>query len=703
MAIEFLTKYCTLIGMGISLILVGFAVIFWFKIKNDKAKINEAEVNPEKLAKLKTKKTTPHLRILHVAKLIRDATTSFINTQYVYLGGAISIIAIWLVYKGVSLEMAGTLKGIVPIPMYFLPVALLLGAGISAIAGTVGMGIGTQANYKTACAATFGENKAFRIAYMGGAVSGISTMAASFFFFCLICLVTNFSSDFLVAYSLGATVGAVFAKTCGGIFTKAADIAADQVGKVEYGLEEDDPRNPAVIADNAGDNINEEYGAASDMNDSLIGAKLSPILLSITAMAGAYIYVPIFFIALGMIASLISILFIMNRDIGKNPTGALNLGNYITYALFALFSAGTMLLGVDWRIWLSSIIGLATGALVGITTDYFTNERYKPVQDSVKAATTSSATTILCGMKAGFFATIIPLAALALAIVGAYKLCEPINGLFGIAMAAIGTVSIIITTVTNDSTGPIYDNAKSIAEQGGLSDKTIERIDRGDSAGNIVKAIAKGFALIMGGMSLASLLATFHESAQIVAKASNITLDTTLSNPFVIAGMLLAAILPHAYSGFLIDSVVNIAQKLVGEVRKQFSNPDIMSGNHPPNYHKCITITAKSSLHSVIAPFLLTLGLTLFVRYAFGLDALSGFITAGVIVGLPMGIWMANAGGNQDNSKKCIEAGEQGGKGSPAHKNSVQGDTWGDPMKDTTGPAQNNVIYAMIIIAFNLL
>jgi len=691
MAIEFLTQYCTFIGMGISLVLIAIAVIFWIKIKKDKAEINEMEIDPEKFAVFKARKTSAHNQILHVAKLIRNATKSFIATQYLYLGGTVGVLAIWLLVKGISLEM------------YYLPLALIGGVLISAIAGTVGMGAGTEANYKTACAATFGENKAFKIAYMGGSISGISTMATSFFFFCLICWLTNFSSEYLIAFSLGATVGAIFAKTCGGIFTKAADIAADQVGKGEFNLEEDDPRNPAVIADNAGDNINEEYGAASDMNDSLIGAKISPILLSMAAMSGAYIYVPIIFIALGMIASLISILFILNKDIGNDPTKALNLGNYISYILFAIFTASTIGLGVDWRIWAAAMTGLLTGAIVGITTDYFTNDRYRPVKESAKSATASAAITIMSGTEKGFISVIFPLLALAGAIVLSFWLCRGINGLFGIAMAAIGTVSIIITTVTNDSTGPIYDNAKSIAEQGGLSEETIARIDRGDSAGNIVKAIAKGFALIMGGMSLASLLGTFQESAKVVAQASNLTLNISLSNHMVIAGMLFAAILPHAYSGFLIRSVRNIAEDLVSEIRRQFSNPDIMSGKHPPNYHKCITITTKGALHSVLGPFLLTLALTVFTRYAMGLDALGGFITAGVIVGLPMGIWMANAGGNMDNGKKLIESGEYGGKGSLAHKNAIEGDTWGDPMKDTTGPAQNNLIYLMIIIAFNLL
>ena len=579
--------------------------------------------------------------------------------------------------------------------------AFIVGAICSALAGYMGMTVAVQANVRSAVAVSEHLNKGFKVAFFAGAVMGLAMVGLAVAGMSSIYLVTG-NPEVVLGFSFGASTLALLAKAGGGIYTKTADIAADLVGKVEVGIPEDDPRNPAVVADNVGDNVGDVAGMGADIFDSYVASAVAAMLLGV-AMGGhlgeMYTIFPLILCILGIYASLIGIQFVR---VGKNgkPGKALNFGTVFTCAIFAVMVLVLVLVGgFDFSVFWSTVIGLVAGVVIGFTTEYFTSEDFKPVLETAKVSDSGAAITIITGFSYGLLSIIPSIVGIVIAMIVSYNVAEAsgvITGIYGIGISAVGMLAISGMIVSSDAYGPIVDNARGIAEMAGMDHEVIEKADVLDSAGNTAKAITKGFSISAAALTVLALFAAYAE----VIEAHGITLNISLRSPMVVAGVFLGAMTPPIFSALTMLSVTHNAFDMIEEIRRQFrAEPGILKGTVVPDYKTCVSLAAEGALSSLVIPAFLAVGLPLLVGFILGPDALGGFLGGAIFTGVVFALFMANAGGLWDNAKKYIETGQFGGVGSEAHKASVVGDTVGDPFKDTAGPSLNTLITVMSLVS----
>ncbi|HIU06990.1 MAG TPA: sodium-translocating pyrophosphatase [Candidatus Limiplasma pullistercoris] len=641
-------------------------------------------------------------RINEVAALIKEGANTFMRKEYrvlsIFAGIAAVIIflllpsPVWTGHPGRNLSMAA---------------AYVAGTALSAIAGKIGILVATNANARAAEGARQGVRPAFLIGFRGGAVMGLAVVGFSLLGVCGVLWLAG-DSSILLGFSFGASSLALFAKAGGGIFTKTADVSADLTGKVELGIPEDDPRNPAVIADNVGDNVGDVAGMGADLFDSNVAAMTSALVIAQSLGGQANTAMVFCYAALGLIASIIGIAT-ARIDKGGSPTRALNASTYVTTGLFIVLTALATLIFRDfsWRIWGASTVGLLVGVIIGITTDYFTDDSKPIVQKVARASRSGSAFTVLSGVSYGFVSALPAMAGIAISALTAYRLCAPMGSdyaMFGIAMAAVGMLSIVGMIISNDAYGPIVDNARGLAEMGGLGEQTIRVADELDSAGNTVKAVTKGFAIGAAGLTVISLLGAYLSEVNeaLMAAGKAVITGFDIMDPSVFFGVLIGAAIPAVFSAMLMLGVDKNAQRMVAEIHRQFSSiPGLREGHTgaKPEYDRCIDIATSGALMELIPAGLAAIVATVVVGFVGGPLAIGGFLLGNIVSGLLLALFMSNAGGLWDNAKKYVEAGHEGGKGSKAHKAAVVGDTVGDPFKDTAGPSINTQITVVSLVA----
>ena len=641
-------------------------------------------------------------RINEVAALIKEGANTFMRKEYrvlsIFAGIAAVIIflllpsPVWTGHPGRNLSMAA---------------AYVAGTALSAIAGKIGILVATNANARAAEGARQGVRPAFLIGFRGGAVMGLAVVGFSLLGVCGVLWLAG-DSSILLGFSFGASSLALFAKAGGGIFTKTADVSADLTGKVELGIPEDDPRNPAVIADNVGDNVGDVAGMGADLFDSNVAAMTSALVIAQSLGGQANTAMVFCYAALGLIASIIGIAT-ARIDKGGSPTRALNASTYVTTGLFIVLTALATLIFRDfsWRIWGASTVGLLVGVIIGITTDYFTDDSKPIVQKVARASRSGSAFTVLSGVSYGFVSALPAMAGIAISALTAYRLCAPMGSdyaMFGIAMAAVGMLSIVGMIISNDAYGPIVDNARGLAEMGGLGEQTIRVADELDSAGNTVKAVTKGFAIGAAGLTVISLLGAYLSEVNeaLMAAGKAVITGFDIMDPSVFFGVLIGAAIPAVFSAMLMLGVDKNAQRMVAEIHRQFSSiPGLREGHTgaKPEYDRCIDIATSGALMELIPAGLAAIVATVVVGFVGGPLAIGGFLLGNIVSGLLLALFMSNAGGLWDNAKKYVEAGNEGGKGSKAHKAAVVGDTVGDPFKDTAGPSINTQITVVSLVA----
>lgn len=649
------------------------------------------------------KQKTHNKRIEDIAELIKAGANTFMRREYRILAIFAAIAAVVIFVLLPKPVWQGDITKNISIAL-----AYIAGTVLSAIAGKIGILVATLANSRAAEASKEGIRPAFLMGFRGGAVMGLTVVGFSLLGVAAVLLIVG-DAGILLGFSFGASSLALFAKAGGGIFTKTADISADLTGKVELGIPEGDPRNPAVIADNVGDNVGDVAGMGADLFDSNVAAMASALVIA-QSLANPEINTALVFCyaAAGLIASIIGIAC---ARIGKNgnPTHALNSSTYVTTAVFlALTALATWLFnGFEWRIWGASAAGLIVGVLIGITTDYFTDDSKPIVRKVAHASRSGSAFTILSGISYGFISALPAMVGIAISAFAAYMLCAPLGegyAIFGIAMAAVGMLSIVGMIISNDAYGPIVDNARGLAEMGGLGEDAIKTADELDSAGNTVKAVTKGFAIGAAGLTVISLLGAYMSEANAVLAemGKEIITGFDIMDPAVFFGILIGAAIPAVFSAMLILGVDKNAQRMVAEIHRQFKEIiGLKEGKEgvTPEYDKCIDIATTGALRELIPAGLMAIVATLLVGFIGGVKAIGGFLLGNIVTGLLFALFMSNSGGLWDNGKKYIEAGNEGGKGSEAHKAAVTGDTVGDPFKDTAGPSINTQITVVSLVA----
>jgi len=644
--------------------------------------------------------------VARIGALIQKGANTFLGREYKILAIFVAVVSVLIILFLPSPIWNGDISKNI-----MMAISYIVGSILSALAGKIGIFVATIANIKSAEAATKDLNNSFMAGFRGGAVMGMAVVGSSLFGVAAVLMLTGDATSVL-GFSFGASSLALFAKAGGGIFTKTADVSADLVGKVELGIPEDDPRNPAVIADNVGDNVGDVAGMGADLFDSNVAAMSAALVLGMALDGGVGINTNMIFcyVSLGLLSSIIGVLF---GRIGKNgnPSSALNKCTYITTALFAVLTAiATYIFNFNWRYWGAAAVGLLVGTVIGIASDYFTNDAKKPVQMVAKASKSGPAFTILSGFSYGLLSAFPALLGIAISAVVSYIICDGIDpntktdALFGISMAAVGMLSIVGMVISNDAYGPIVDNARGLVEMGGLGDKALEITDELDSAGNTVKAITKGFAIGAAGLTVIALLGAYMSEVNdaLAEKGMELIQTFDIMNPLVFFGLIVGIAIPGIFSAMLIMGVDRNAQRMVGEIHRQFNDiPGLKEGKEGvvPEYGRCIDIATKGALNELIPAGLMAILATLLVGLFGGVKAIGGFITGNIMSGLLLALLMGNAGGTWDNAKKFVEAGNEGGKGSEAHKAAVVGDTVGDPFKDTAGPSINTQITVVSLVA----
>ena len=614
-------------------------------------------------------------RMKEIAAFIHEGARAFLTAEYKIL---IVFVAVLFILIGVG------------IGNWVTAVCFLVGALFSTVAGYIGMNVATKANVRTAAAAKdSGMNKALSIAFSGGAVMGMAVVGFGLFGAGVIYALTK-NPDVLSGFSLGASSIALFARVGGGIYTKAADVGADLVGKVEAGIPEDDPRNPAVIADNVGDNVGDVAGMGADLFESYVGSLVSAITLGVVYAKESGAIFPLVIAALGVLASVIGCFFVKG-DENSSPHKALKYGSYsaaIVVMIGSLSLSKVFFNGFKEAI--AIIFGLIVGLLIGVITEVYTSGDYGFVKKIAQQSETGPATTVISGIAVGMQSTAVPIILIAIGIIGAYSF----SGLYGIALAAVGMLSTTGITVAVDAYGPIADNAGGIAEMSGLPSEVRNITDKLDAVGNTTAAMGKGFAI---GSAALTALALFVSYAQAVGLFES---GINLLDYKVIVGMFVGGMLPFLFSAFTMDSVSKAAYKMIEEVRRQFKTiPGILEGKGKPDYTSCVAISTQAALKEMLLPGVMAVLAPLFIGVVLGPAALGGLLGGALVTGVMLAIFMSNSGGAWDNAKKYIEDGNHGGKGSEAHRAAVVGDTVGDPFKDTSGPSINILIKLMTIVS----
>ena len=652
------------------------------------------------------------------AKAIRRGANAFLKRQY-------KIVGIFFAVLFVVLCVMAAFKLLTP----YVPFAFVTGGFFSALSGFVGMKIATASNARTANACREGLNRGLRVAFSAGSVMGFTVVGLGLLdisiWFALLKFVFKLEAaditSAMLTFGMGASCMALFARVGGGIFTKAADVGADLVGKVEAGIPEDDPRNPAVIADNVGDNVGDVAGMGADLYESYVGSVLSASALGVAAFNGDMkaMALPLILAAVGVLCSIIGTFLVRTKEGAsqKDLLRALSKGTNFSAIVIAVVSFPLVyfILGKEnWTLYIPIFAGLLAGVLIGQATELFTSDTYKPTRKLSASSETGSATIIISGLSLGMISTALPIVIVAVCVLVSYFVAGGgSQGLYGIALAAVGMLSTLGITLATDAYGPVADNAGGIAEMSGLPKEIRQRTDALDSLGNTTAATGKGFAIGSAALTALALMASYIDKANAIPGGAEKIADLSIMNPTVLMGIFIGACLPFVFAALTMDSVGKAAQSVVKEVRRQFKEiAGLMEGKADPDYARCVDLCTKASLKEMVLPTIVAIAVPVAVGLVLGCTGVVGMLAGATATGFLMAVFMSNSGGAWDNAKKYIESGTHGGKGSSCHKAAVVGDTVGDPFKDTAGPSINilikllsmvSIVFAAVVIKFSIL